>query len=337
MVIGNSQHIRLVLTVLFLMLVTLTPLQAQSANIITVQPGSGAPGTTVVIADASGTNRGKVCFVSIGGEADSIGQMAGAITYVVPANLAAQTITFVCTGGMDGLRTNTASFVVTGQTIIAQPLDSDGDTLPDTRDNCPTLAGPVENGGCPITAPTDSDACPALVGIPASNGCPIPPSPTPAVVLPPLPTSGACVLATIDADFVNIRETTSTSAAIVAQLNPAIVVNVLAKTTTPEGEWFQIDGGWVAGSARRLPELRTHCRPVADLSGAVYYQRTRSVRGSPGGAGRAVPRRGAAAQLQRRSIRVVPRPARLRLLPVLLRRVHGSAASLRSGNVAGRQ
>jgi outer membrane protein OmpA-like peptidoglycan-associated protein len=31
--------------------------------------------------------------------------------------------------------------------------DRDGDTVPDTIDRCPKLAGPVENGGCPIERP----------------------------------------------------------------------------------------------------------------------------------------------------------------------------------------
>lgn len=261
MAVRNRAYILVFTSVLLLLLVSFLPLQAQSANIIAIQPASGAPGTTVVITDASGTNRGKTCFVSIGGEADSIGQMAGSITYVVPANLAPQTITFVCTGGADRLRSNTVSFVVTGLVIVAQPTDTDGDGLPDTRDNCPTVAGSVDNGGCPLTVPTDSDgdgildasdACPTLAGIPANNGCPIPPSPTaPALVLPPLPPDGACVLATIDADFVNIRETASTQAAIVGQLSASSTVNVYAKTTTAEGEWFQIDGGWVAGWVTR--------------------------------------------------------------------------------------
>src|SRR5215213_9704932 len=77
----TPQILTVFLLSLFLLLV-LIPLDAQSANIIEVQPASGPPGTTIVVRDVVG-NRGKTCFVSIAGKATSIGQMAGSITYVV--------------------------------------------------------------------------------------------------------------------------------------------------------------------------------------------------------------------------------------------------------------
>jgi hypothetical protein len=62
------------------------------------------------------------------------------------------------------------------------PPDTDGDGVPDASDNCPEVAGPASNNGCPVTTPTDSDGdgtpdasdeCPAVAG-PASNaGCPV--------------------------------------------------------------------------------------------------------------------------------------------------------------------
>jgi hypothetical protein len=64
----------------------------------------------------------------------------------------------------------------------ANPPDSDGDGVPNASDNCPEVAGPASNNGCPVTTPTDSDGdgtpdasdeCPAVAG-PASNaGCPV--------------------------------------------------------------------------------------------------------------------------------------------------------------------
>ena len=61
------------------------------------------------------------------------------------------------------------------------PPDGDGDGVPDTSDNCPAVAGPASNNGCPVGAPDSdgdgtpdaSDDCPAVAG-PASNaGCPV--------------------------------------------------------------------------------------------------------------------------------------------------------------------
>jgi hypothetical protein len=66
--------------------------------------------------------------------------------------------------------------------LTEAPPDTDGDGIPDASDDCPTVAGPASNNGCPVTTPTDSDGdgtpdasdeCPAVAG-PASNaGCPV--------------------------------------------------------------------------------------------------------------------------------------------------------------------
>ena len=58
--------------------------------------------------------------------------------------------------------------------------DTDGDTVLDKDDKCPTVAGPVENNGCPWPD-TDGDKvfdkddkCPAVAGPVENNGCPWP-------------------------------------------------------------------------------------------------------------------------------------------------------------------
>lgn len=62
------------------------------------------------------------------------------------------------------------------------PKDTDGDGVIDDNDRCPLTAGIVSNNGCP--APVDSDGdgiadendqCPNTVGVAANNGCPTPP------------------------------------------------------------------------------------------------------------------------------------------------------------------
>ena len=76
-------------------------------------------------------------------------------------------------------------------------------------------------------------------------GCPAP-------SLPALPTSGQCVVATQSATRVNIREDTSTSTAVVGQLDPAQTYPVLGQSTDSSGrEWLQVAQGWVASWVTR--------------------------------------------------------------------------------------
>jgi hypothetical protein len=266
----KNPYAKLLKVQLALLLLLLSPLTliAQSANLITVEPGSGTPGTAIAIRDASGTNTGKNCFVTVGsGRAQSLGTMQGALSYVVPNDLAAATvISFICTGGADGLRTNTATFTVTALAIIvqppSQPADADGDGLPNTRDNCPNEAGPLDNTGCPVSAPPplDSDAdgiadnvdaCPNEFGAPENNGCPVVvPTQVPALILPSLPPDGPCVLATLDAAPVNVRELATTDSAIVASLDPTLTYAVVGRIE--DNSWLLIDGGWVAAFVVRL-------------------------------------------------------------------------------------
>lgn len=56
--------------------------------------------------------------------------------------------------------------------------DRDHDTISDKLDKCPTIAGPVENEGCPWPdtdkdgIPDKDDGCPTLAGPAATHGCP---------------------------------------------------------------------------------------------------------------------------------------------------------------------
>ncbi|MEO1516456.1 MAG: OmpA family protein [Bacteroidota bacterium] len=56
------------------------------------------------------------------------------------------------------------------------PLDSDGDGISDSQDECPKEAGPAALGGCPDTdsdgIADKNDDCPAVAGIAQFNGCP---------------------------------------------------------------------------------------------------------------------------------------------------------------------
>ena len=80
--------------------------------------------------------------------------------------------------------------------VLAQQRgDSDGDGVPDSRDNCPNTAGSVDNNGCPVIViapqqPVDSDGdglpdsedqCPRSSGPRSNGGCPLTVIVTPSV------------------------------------------------------------------------------------------------------------------------------------------------------------
>jgi hypothetical protein len=77
-----------------------------------------------------------------------------------------------CPGG--GIPTDTDSdddTVLDGPDVFpcdpAESADTDGDTLGDNADNCPTTAGPASNGGCPVAVPVPPVATPPLTATPA--------------------------------------------------------------------------------------------------------------------------------------------------------------------------
>ena len=64
--------------------------------------------------------------------------------------------------------------------VVAPPVDTDGDGIPDKDDKCPTVPGVARYQGCPIPD-TDGDGindeldkCPTVPGVAKYNGCPIP-------------------------------------------------------------------------------------------------------------------------------------------------------------------
>lgn len=252
------KHSRYGFIFLVLSFLTLTSINtlAQAAPVIDVQPISGPVGTTVTISDLGG-NRGNPCYAQIGSNrARGIGTMAGSISYVVDSSLAAGTvISFWCSAGSSAsARSNIGRFTVTPPVVV----DTDGDGLPDSRDNCPNQSGPVDNGGCPAAQPVDSDgdgltddvdACPGVFGPRESQGCAPSPVPATAVPLPPLPVDGPCVVATLDVGAVNVRQLPTTDSAIVGALDPYQVYSVIGRNA--DFSWLQINTGWVAAFVTR--------------------------------------------------------------------------------------
>jgi OOP family OmpA-OmpF porin len=65
--------------------------------------------------------------------------------------------------------------------VIPPPdVDTDGDGILDSRDQCPTVAGVAKYNGCPVPdtdndgLKDDVDQCPTVPGLAKYNGCPIP-------------------------------------------------------------------------------------------------------------------------------------------------------------------
>ncbi|GEM_PF-1597117 len=115
--------------------------------------------------------------------------------------------------------------------------DRDGDGVPDSSDLCISDSGPASNSGCPVPVTDrdgdgvsdDIDQCPDTNGANFNNGCPVEPTATPepetqpvdtTVVLPTLPTTGDCVVATATNSRVNVRNSPSPDGIIIGVLEP---------------------------------------------------------------------------------------------------------------------
>lgn len=162
------------------------------------------------------------------------------------------------------------------------PLDSDNDGLPDEQDRCPADYGLEEHNGCPPDSDGDGtiddlDACPLVHGRGEHNGCPpdrdgdgIPdhedqcpdvpgvhdwagcPPPTPTPVIPALPTTGACVIATRTWQNVNIRLEPEADSEVVGTLFYYEPLPALeSRVNDADEEWFRVEAGWIFGSVTR--------------------------------------------------------------------------------------
>ncbi|WP_298297446.1 OmpA family protein [Hydrotalea sp.] len=66
--------------------------------------------------------------------------------------------------------------------VKVEPKDTDGDGIPDDKDQCPTVPGVAKYNGCPVPdtdgdgVNDDNDKCPTVPGLAKYNGCPVPDS-----------------------------------------------------------------------------------------------------------------------------------------------------------------
>ncbi len=69
--------------------------------------------------------------------------------------------------GLDRDWVGTQMIKYAGGTTPPPPTDTDGDGVPDASDNCPTVAGPASNNGCPIVTPPPGDVTAPVVSLTA--------------------------------------------------------------------------------------------------------------------------------------------------------------------------
>lgn len=237
----------------FALVIFTIPTAAQQSPMISVTPLSGQVGSVITITDASsGLVAGMTCYAVVNTQTITIGtyQRGTPLMFSIPT-FATPGSTIAISCASRNARTNTVAFSVILSAILVLP-DSDGDGVLDANDACPTVQGPADNNGCPASAPPSGPS----------------PTPVPAVTLPELPTAGACMVATLDAGFVNIRQEPTTDAAIVGQLDPQQLYPAIGRNE--DFTWYQINGGWVAGFVTRqggdCPMLPlTIGNPIGDL------------------------------------------------------------------------
>ena len=93
--------------------------------------------------------------------------------------------------------------------VIATPLDTDGDGVLDSADDCPTVKGVPENNGCPSDKDKDGvidalDDCPLVAGLKELKGCPAAASVAEAPVLAATPAAPAGPAAAVARREVNL-------------------------------------------------------------------------------------------------------------------------------------
>lgn len=131
--------------------------------------------------------------------------------------------------------------------------DADGDGIPDSSDLCPTEAGPTENRGCPVTTVTEEPAQPQPEQPqPQPEPTAVPEEPA-TVVLPIMPTTGDCVVATATTSRVNVRRNPSLDAEIIGVIEPTALMPAYLKLDGVEGESYILTPmGYIAESVIRF-------------------------------------------------------------------------------------
>lgn len=170
--------------------------------------------------------------------------------------------------------------------IITNPTpspvrDTDGDGLPDSRDNCPTVPGPIDNNGCPvptkqpppmIQTPAPSNEQPGGGSSPQnpSSSVPVPVETTKAPerpFIPPAFDGDRCQVTASTSSNVNVRQAPDFAAPVIGWLNSGKVYEALAYVIVNDELWFVLmnyEGGVgpVGYGSRRALTANTHCKQI---------------------------------------------------------------------------
>jgi hypothetical protein len=127
--------------------------------------------------------------------------------------------------------------------------DGDCDGVADYYDQCTGAAGPASSNGCPLPgAPPDSPLNFADAENTADSTQSSPNIPAPVIASPEeLARYANCVVSPRYDERVRIRATPDTDAEVVGTLLPGEIYAVTLAATSPDGDWYQVAGGWVAG------------------------------------------------------------------------------------------
>ncbi|MBL8133163.1 MAG: hypothetical protein JNL42_14980 [Anaerolineae bacterium] len=167
-----------------------------------------------------------------------------------------------------GTQISVAQIIIVPPTATpAPPADSDGDGLPDTRDRCPTVPGPLENMGCPVQNPPNNPPEQPPVNNPPGESAPV----TPEVITPPpfvpptLPIDGCYVTPSANAR-VNVRSTADLNAAIIGSLLPGVIYAAEGYVMNGTDVWFRLSNyqgsSGTPGYSSRSVLLHTNCPPL---------------------------------------------------------------------------
>lgn len=149
-------------------------------QVVDAQIGAPIAGAIVQAGDANRIRNEQLPLVT-GPMADTTNSQGGFTLREIPPEVAQLQMLVRATGYQDTILyrnlTSSANIIRLLRDTTATPaLDTDGDGLPDTQDDCPTLAGTSANRGCPDTdgdgIVDKDDQCPEVAGVAEEQGCP---------------------------------------------------------------------------------------------------------------------------------------------------------------------
>lgn len=160
--------------------------------------------------------------------------------------------------------------------------DSDGDGLPDTRDQCPTQAGPIDNNGCPQTFPqpnpNPSDNNPPVDPLPPASGGdntqPSGESVNPPPFVPPALPTDRCVITPAVDNRINVRRSPSMDGEIIGRLLPGVVYDALGYVVSNGEVWMQLTSyegsdGTVGYAAKSVVLSSVFCPQIETTPGGA--------------------------------------------------------------------